>query len=111
MQTLHNAFHIGRKSAAIILGIMVASSACLFFVPHDWQILRFSALMLQAFCGGLLASQHAAIWEPSKKEKASEGPQLNFELHRKLLETGQFNPVNSVEEFTDLLANQNTGSK
>lgn len=56
------------KNPALILAILGAAGVSLVaWVPKEFELARVIGLAVGMFASGMLASQHAAIWEPSDK--------------------------------------------
>ncbi len=74
MQTLVGRFRIGTKAASWLLIGMLGSMAVSSFVPKDWEWVQTLAQLVMMFSAGMLASQHAAIWEPVPSTADSTPP-------------------------------------
>ena len=56
------------KTPALVLAVLGAVGVSLLaWVPKDLELVRIIGLIVGTFASGMLASQHAAIWEPSDK--------------------------------------------
>ena len=56
------------KNPALILVVLGTVGVTLgAWVPTDLELVRVIGLAVGMFASGMLASQHAAIWEPSDK--------------------------------------------
>lgn len=54
------------KKPAILLVSTVIVGLCLGLLPKEWQGLSRIGHVLAMFAAGVLAAQHAAIWENAK---------------------------------------------
>ena len=72
MRSLSGKFHIGRRATWVLLGAVVTGGVTSSFAPEGWETLQQAARLVMMFCAGMLASQHAAIWEP--QEAATSSP-------------------------------------
>lgn len=75
MQSLSGYFRIGCKAAKLLLAVMVGGLLLSVVAPKDWGLLVEASQLLMMFCSGMLASQHAAIWEHETAE-ATSSPSL-----------------------------------
>ena len=65
MQTLSGHFQINGKATKLLLIAFVGGLVITAFAPKHWEAVREVAQLLMMFSSGMLASQHASIWEPT----------------------------------------------
>lgn len=77
--SLTGKWRIAARPALVLALTGAAGTALVAYAPKDWVLIRTVALGLAMFASGMLASQHAAIWEKAEHEETTGKASMNNE--------------------------------
>lgn len=69
MQSISKKFVFSFKPSIFLSAVVTGGLVGMAYLPKEWEMLRLVFLICSVFCVGMIAAQHAAIWEPVEEKK------------------------------------------